>query len=132
MNSLVFIRDDTHMKSLPIYVRNSSTPLSLDAQFPTNPPSFCQVITNQWKENIIQAWLLYVIRSSLQIGFRFQYQLINVIWLSFPLPVFPFYLFSLFMWTNKIKTKRKPSYVTFKLTTRSIVWFSPQTIQWYH
>ena len=132
MNSLVFIRDDTHMKSLPIYVRNSSTPLSLDAQFPTNPPSFCQVITNQWKENIIQAWLLYVIRSSLQIGFRFQYQLINFIWLSLPLPVFPFYFFSLFMWTNKIKTKTKPSYVTFKLATRSIVWFSPQTIQWYH
>ena len=30
------------------------------------------------------------------------------------------------MWTNKIKTKTKPSHVTFKLTTRSIVRFSPQ------
>ena len=32
---------------------------------------------------------------------------------------------------NKIKTKTKPSHVTFKLTTRSIVRFSPQTLQWY-
>ena len=38
---------------------------------------------NQLKENIIQGWLLYVIRSSLQVGFLFQFQLINLIWLSF-------------------------------------------------
>ena len=36
------------------------------------------------------------------------------------------------MWTNEIQTKTKPSNITFKLTTRSIVWFSPQTMQWYH
>ena len=42
-----------------------------------------QMITNQLKENIIQEWLLYVIRSFLQVGFRFQYELINLVWLSF-------------------------------------------------
>ena len=36
------------------------------------------------------------------------------------------------MGTNEIKTKTKPSYVTFKLTTRLIVRFNPQTMQWYH
>ena len=30
------------------------------------------------------------------------------------------------MWTNEIKTKTKPSHVTFKLTTGSIIRFSPQ------
>ena len=36
------------------------------------------------------------------------------------------------MWTNEIKTKPKPGHVTFKLTTRTIVRFSSQTMQWYH
>ena len=36
------------------------------------------------------------------------------------------------MWTNEIKIKTKPSQVTFKLTMRFIVRFSPQTAQWYH
>ena len=36
----------------PIYVQNSSTPLNLDVQFQTDPP--LQMITNQFKENIIQ------------------------------------------------------------------------------
>ena len=35
------------------------------------------------KKSIIQRWLLYVIRSFLQVGFRFQHQLINLVWLSF-------------------------------------------------
>ena len=42
-----------------------------------------QMITRQLKESIIQGWLLYVIRSFLQVGFPFQYQLINLVWLSF-------------------------------------------------
>ena len=42
-----------------------------------------QMITNQLQENIIQGWLLYAIRSFLQVGFRFQYQPINFVWLSF-------------------------------------------------
>ena len=35
------------------------------------------------------------------------------------------------MWTNEIKTKTKSSHVTLKLTTRFIVRFSPQAMQWY-
>ena len=42
-----------------------------------------QIITNQLKKSIIQQWLLYVIRSFFQVGFRFQYQLINLFWFSF-------------------------------------------------
>ena len=35
--------------------------------------------------------------------------------------------------SERTKSKqKKPSHVTFKLTMRSIVRFSPQTIQWYH
>ena len=44
----------------------------------TIPP--LQMITNQLKETM-QGWLLYVIRSFLHVGFRFQYQLINLAWL---------------------------------------------------
>ena len=35
------------------------------------------------------------------------------------------------MWTNEIN-RTKPSHGTFKLTTRSIVRFNPQIMQWYH
>ena len=42
-----------------------------------------QMITNQLKESIIQGWLLYIIRTFLQVSFRFQYQSINLVWLSF-------------------------------------------------
>ena len=44
--------------------------------------------TIQLKENIIQGWLLYVIRSFPQVVFRFQYQLINLVWLSIDLFLF--------------------------------------------
>ena len=50
------------------------------SNFKRNSP---QMITNQLKKSIIQEWLLYVIRSFLQVGFRFQYQLINLVWLLF-------------------------------------------------
>ena len=36
---------------------------------------------------------------------------------------------TLYMWTNEFKIKTKPSHVTFKFTTRSIVRFNPQTMQ---
>ena len=49
--------------------------LTLDVYFQTNLPSL-QMITNQFKENIIQGWLSYVIRFFLQVGFHLQYQLI--------------------------------------------------------
>ena len=39
---------------------------------------------------------------------------------------------ALCMWMNEIKTKTKPSHVTFKLITRYIFRFSSQTMQWYH
>ena len=74
---------------LSIYVQNYSTLLTLDVktskELQTNSPlpHSPQIITDQLKENIINRWLLYVIRSFLQVGFRFQYQLINLVWLSF-------------------------------------------------
>ena len=70
---------------LSIYAQNSSIPLTLDVRFQTNLPPPLQMITNQnqLKENIIQGWLLRVIRSFFQVGFRFQYQLSNLVWLSF-------------------------------------------------
>ena len=138
------------------------------------------MITNNLKENIIQEWLLYVIRSFLQVGFRFQYKLINLVCLSFHFfsfswslticffvalnscvcncpklfiiihifgihsPINLLYLHNLktqtnygtttapYLWTNENKTKAKPSRVTFKLTMRSIVRFSPKTMRSYH
>ena len=50
------------------------------SNFKRIPP--LKMITNQLKGNIILGWLLYVIRSFLQVGFRFQYQVINLAWLS--------------------------------------------------
>ena len=61
-------------------------PLDLGHPIPNKAPS--QMIINLLKENIIQGWLLYVIRSFFQVSFRFQYQLINLVWLS--IDVFPF------------------------------------------
>ena len=59
----------------------------------TPPPSSpLQMITNELKEYIIQGWLLYVIRSFFQVSFRFQYQLINLVWLSFDFFSFSWYL----------------------------------------
>ena len=68
-----------------------------------------QMITNQLKENIIQGWVLYVIRSFLQVDFCSQYQLINLVWLSTD--------FFLFSWSQpclqscfkKLKTSFSPS-----------------------
>ena len=54
-------------------------PLDLGRPIPKEPPFSLQVITNPLKENIIQEWLLYVIRSFLQVDFHFQYQLINLV-----------------------------------------------------
>ena len=59
------------------YIQTSSTPLSLER---TPPP--LQMTAHQLKENVIEGWLLYLVRSFLQFGFRFQYQLINLVWLS--------------------------------------------------
>ena len=71
------------------YVQNSSTPLTFDVYFQRNSPlPLLQMITNQLKGNVILGWLLYVITSFLQVGFRFQYQLNNLVWFS--VDFFPF------------------------------------------
>ena len=144
MYLLTSLKDDTHMTSIKIvqfsrpptllfiYVQNSSSPLIVEVQFQTNPSSPLQVVTNQLKANIIQEWPLYVTSSFPQVGFRFQCQFINLVWLSFSLPGFPFYFFSPCMWINEIKTKAKPNHVIFKVTTHSIVRYSPQRMQWRH
>ena len=62
-------------------------PLDPGRPISNKPP--LQMINNQLKENVIQGWLLCVIRPFLQVGFRFQYQLTNLVWLSFD-----FFLFS--------------------------------------
>ena len=60
-------------------------PLDLGRPISNESPPL-QLSTNQLKENIIQGWLLYllyIIRSFLQASFLFQYQIINLVWLSF-------------------------------------------------
>ena len=90
-------RDDTHMTFMKI-VQFSRPPTSLvhprqklfhplqfgrqiSSELTTSP--HLQMITIKLKENILQGWLLYVIRSFLEVGFRFYYQPINLVWLSF-------------------------------------------------
>ena len=53
-----------------------------------SPPAPLQMITTQLKGIIILGSLLYVIRSFVQVGFRFQYELINLVWLSIDLLIF--------------------------------------------
>ena len=56
---------------------------------PPPPPTCFSLNKNQSvKKNIVQEWLLYVIRSFLQDYFRFQHQLINLFWLSSDLFLF--------------------------------------------
>ena len=68
---------------LSIYVQNVSTPLVQLQTIHTHTHTPLQVITDQLKENVIQWWIIYAIRSFFQIGFHFKYQLINLLWLSF-------------------------------------------------
>ena len=88
---MVHIRGDTHMTSMKIVQFSRPPPvhlgpkffhpLILDVQFQMNLPPL-QMMTNQLKENIIQGWLLHFCRSFFQSGFRFRYQLINLVCLS--------------------------------------------------
>ena len=57
-------------------------PLDLGHPISKEAPAPLQILTNQLKRKIILGWLLYVLRSFLQVGFRFHYQLINLVWLS--------------------------------------------------
>ena len=84
------------------------TPWPWTSNFKRNPLPL-QMITKQLKRNVILGWLLYVIRSFLQFGFPFQYQLINFVRLSID--------FVLFSWSQshrqsnlkKLKTYFSPS-----------------------
>ena len=98
-----YFRDNTHMTSMKIVP--FSRPRSLVHLLPkffhlnlgrpiSNEHPLLYMITNQLEENIIQGWLWYVIRSFLQVGFRFQHQLINLVLLSFD--------FFLFIWSLTI------------------------------
>ena len=49
-------------------------PLDLGRPISYESPLLLQMITSQLKENIIKGWILYVIRSFLQVGFGFPYQ----------------------------------------------------------
>ena len=100
---IIHKRDDTHMTYMKIvqFARSPTSLVHLRPKFfqplvlgrtilnghpppPLRHP--LQMRTNQRKVNIIQGWLLYllhVICSILQVRFRFQYPLINLVWLSF-------------------------------------------------
>ena len=86
------LKDNTHMTSMKI-VQFSRPPtplvhlspkffhlLDLELSILNEPPRL-QMITSQLKGNIIQGWLIYIIRFFLQVGFRFQYQLINLLFI---------------------------------------------------
>ena len=80
---LCLVRDDTHMASMRI-VQFSRPPLPssprprffklLDLGHPISnePPPPSPNDNHQLKVNIVQGWLLYVIRSFYQVGFCFQ------------------------------------------------------------
>ena len=85
-----FRRDDTYTTTMQIFQFSRPLiphihlrpmffhPLDLGRPISNEPP--LQMITSQLKEKKIQGWLLYVIRSFLQIGLRFECQLA---WISF-------------------------------------------------
>ena len=76
------LRDDEHMTSMKV-AQFSRTPTLLSSNFQNSSPTWPRASNLKRKENIIQGWLLDVIRSFLQVGFCSQYQLINLVcWLS--------------------------------------------------
>ena len=65
-------------------ILQSPWPWMLDIQFIANLIHSLQMIICQLKENIIHRWILSkCYQVLLHVGFHFQYQLINLIWLSF-------------------------------------------------
>ena len=92
---MLLLRDDTHVTSmkipqfsrpptpLPIYVQYSSTHLNLDVQFQTNPPPLSLDDNQPTERKHNSRMIIYVIRSFLQVGLRFQCQFINLVWFSF-------------------------------------------------
>ena len=80
MTSMKILQFSRLPTPLSIYVQNFSTPCPWRYNTNTLP---LQMITSQLKENMTPGWILYVIMSFFQVSFRFQYQLINFVWLSF-------------------------------------------------
>ena len=122
MNIIYFPRPPTPFF---IYVQNSSTPSSLDVQFQVNPASPSDNQSTKRKHNPRMTFICYqVIRPFLQVGFRFQYQLINLAWLSFFCLAFLLSSFHSVCERKKIKTKTNevtsywswPRYVLFPLS----------------
>ena len=64
-----------HLRPKFFHPLDLGRPISNELPYPNDKQSI--------KRNIIEGWLLYVIRSFLKVGFRFQYQIINLTWLSF-------------------------------------------------
>ena len=92
-NRQIILWDNTHITSMKIvlFLKSPTAPfVQLHPKFfypfhlgrpISNEPPFSKK-TNELKKNIIQGWLLYLTRPFLQVGLRFQYQLINLVWLS--------------------------------------------------
>ena len=101
-----------------VYLRSKFFhPLDLGCPILNEPPPL-QMITNQLKENINQGWQLYVTRSFLQAGFRFRYQLINLVWLSFHFSSFSWSLtiwFFVDFYYGVCSCQKKPSWNVFYL-----------------
>ena len=88
------LKDDTNMMSMKIVQFSIPPPPLCPSTSKIPPPPWpwtsnfrrapsLQMIVNPLNENSFQGWLLYVIRSFLQVGFRFPYQPINLVWISF-------------------------------------------------
>ena len=83
MISMKMVQFSRPLTPLSIYVQFSSTPLTVDVQFQTKrcSPNDNQSVKRKYNPRM-------TIRSFLQVGFRFQYQFINLAWRS--IDFFPF------------------------------------------
>ena len=91
---------------------------------------------------LFRGFILLCVQLSKNITKSFLFIITHIFSAHFAICILLFYLHNLktnygkattpCMWMSKIKTKTKPSHVTFKLTTCSIVWLSPLTMQQYH
>ena len=77
MTSMKIVQFSSRSPPLSSHLQNSSTPLVLDVQLQTKPPP-----SPNDNQSIKRKYNPRIIRSFLQVGFCFQYQLINLVWLS--------------------------------------------------
>ena len=79
-DSAKFLKQKRSILKIAQCFKTPSPPWKSNFKQTSSPVSLSlQMITNQLKENIIQGWLIYVIRSFFRVGFIFS------IWLSFDL-----------------------------------------------